>query len=134
MTITELLSCLQVKTIDSLQDFPIHGSYWGEHPIAGEPFTSDVHGMKAKQFSPSATSKPASPQKLLSSADLNQSKTSPAPSPDVVASLAYTIYENEGSQPGHEVKHWLEAEAQLLGGIERETQMHSGSSLFTSER
>jgi hypothetical protein len=55
------------------------------------------------------------------------------PSPDAVARRAYAIYESQGSQPGHEVKHWLEAEAQLFGGVERESQMHPGSPLFTTE-
>jgi hypothetical protein len=50
-----------------------------------------------------------------------------------VARRAYAIYENQGSQSGHEVKHWLEAEAQLFGGVERETQMHPSSSLFKVE-
>ena len=37
-----------------------------------------------------------------------------APSPDEVARKAYFAYENEGSQPGHEVQHWLKAEADLI--------------------
>jgi Protein of unknown function (DUF2934) len=65
--------------------------------------------------------------------DLNISKSAPAPSPDEVARRAYTIYEKQGSQPGHEVKHWLEAEAQLFGGVERESKMRPGSSLFITE-
>jgi hypothetical protein len=31
-----------------------------------------------------------------------------------VARRAYFTYVNEGSQPGHEVQHWLQAEAELL--------------------
>jgi hypothetical protein len=31
-----------------------------------------------------------------------------------VARRAYFTYVNEGSRPGHEVQHWLQAEAQLL--------------------
>lgn len=65
--------------------------------------------------------------------DLNKTKTAFAPSPDEVARRAYSIYESQGSQPGHEVKHWLEAEAQLCGGVERESQMHSRSALFATE-
>jgi hypothetical protein len=76
---------------------------------------------------------PASVLSKTGPMDLSRSKTAFAPSPDEVARRAYSIYENQGSQPGHEVKHWLEAEAQLFGGIERETQMHSGSPLFTTE-
>jgi hypothetical protein len=37
-----------------------------------------------------------------------------APSPDEVARRAYFSYVNQGSRQGHEVQHWLEAEAQLL--------------------
>ena len=36
------------------------------------------------------------------------------PSPDEVARKAYFSYENEGSQPGHDVQHWLKAEADLI--------------------
>jgi hypothetical protein len=36
------------------------------------------------------------------------------PSPDEVARKAYFAYENLGSQPGHEVQHWLKAEADLI--------------------
>jgi len=35
-------------------------------------------------------------------------------SPDEVARRAYFAYVNQGSLPGHDVQHWLEAEAQLL--------------------
>jgi hypothetical protein len=75
------------------------------------------------------------PNQLSLHADrgLNQSRPAAAPSPEAVARRAYAIYENQGSQPGHEVKHWLEAEAQLFGGVERESQMHPGSSLFKTE-
>ena len=65
--------------------------------------------------------------------DLSRTKTGFTPSPEEVARRAYFIYENQGSQPGHEVKHWLEAEAQLFGGVEHESQMHPGSSLFITE-
>jgi len=36
------------------------------------------------------------------------------PSPDEVARRAYFTYVNEGSMPGRDVQHWLEAEAQLI--------------------
>jgi len=36
------------------------------------------------------------------------------PSPDEVARKAYFAYVNEGSQSGHEVQHWLKAEADLI--------------------
>jgi hypothetical protein len=37
-----------------------------------------------------------------------------SPSTDEVARKAYFAYENQGSQPGHEVQHWLKAEADLI--------------------
>jgi hypothetical protein len=37
-----------------------------------------------------------------------------APSPDEVARRAYFSYINQGSLPGHDVQHWLEAESELL--------------------
>jgi hypothetical protein len=36
------------------------------------------------------------------------------PAPEEVARKAYFTYENEGSKPGHEVQHWLKAEADLI--------------------
>jgi hypothetical protein len=89
--------------------------------------------MKAKQFSPSANPRTSKAQIQTAGTDLNQSKIASQPSPEAVARRAYSIYENQGSHPEHEVEHWVEAEAQLFGGVERESQMHPGSSLFTTE-
>jgi len=36
------------------------------------------------------------------------------PSADDIARLAYEIYVKNGSQPGRDIEHWLEAEAQLI--------------------
>jgi hypothetical protein len=36
------------------------------------------------------------------------------PSPDEVARRAYFTYVNQGSLDGHEVQHWLAAEAELI--------------------
>ena len=47
-------------------------------------------------------------------ANLNQNPGDFAPSADEVARRAYFSYVNEGSPPGRDVQHWLEAEAQLL--------------------
>jgi hypothetical protein len=76
---------------------------------------------------------PASVLNKTGPLDISKGKTASTPSPDEVARRAYAIYEHQGSHPGHDVKHWLEAEAQLFGGVERETQMHPGASLFTTE-
>ena len=51
-------------------------------------------------------------------------KTDFKPSPDAVAKKAYFSYLNGGSQPGQEMKHWLEAETQLIAGIDHEMQIH----------
>jgi hypothetical protein len=36
------------------------------------------------------------------------------PAADEVARRAYFAYVNQGSKPGHEVQHWLKAEADLI--------------------
>lgn len=46
--------------------------------------------------------------------DANQNAIDFTPSPDEVARRAYFSYVNTGSLPGHEVQHWLKAEADLL--------------------
>jgi hypothetical protein len=89
--------------------------------------------MKAHDFSANPTQKTARAQKPTAVSNLIRSQPASAPSPEAVARRAYAINKQEGSQPGHEVQHWLEAEAQLLGGVERESQMHPGSSLFRTE-
>jgi Protein of unknown function (DUF2934) len=47
-------------------------------------------------------------------ADLNQNGIDFASSPDEADRKARFSYVNHGSSQGHEVRHWLEAEAQLL--------------------
>jgi hypothetical protein len=49
-----------------------------------------------------------------SAAGVDQNEINFTPSPDEVARKAYFSYENEGSQPGHEVQHWLKAESDLI--------------------
>jgi hypothetical protein len=49
-----------------------------------------------------------------SAAGIDQNEISFSPSPDEVARKAYFAYENQGSLPGHEVQHWLAAEAELI--------------------
>jgi len=70
--------------------------------------------MKHKNFSQDQNQKPASASRPTAAADLNQSGIDFAPSADEVARKAYFSYVNQGSLSGHEVRHWLEAEAQLL--------------------
>jgi hypothetical protein len=45
------------------------------------------------------------------------------PSSDEVARRAYFAYVNEGSRDGHEVQHWLAAEAELIAERNR-TRVH----------
>jgi hypothetical protein len=46
-----------------------------------------------------------------------------SPSPDEVARKAYFSYVNQGSQSGHEVQHWLAAEADLIAE-RNQTRVH----------
>jgi hypothetical protein len=101
--------------------------------MADTPMHSHADNVNPKKLSPSHKPQPLFAPSLHKVADSNQNKPAFAPSRDEVAKKAYSIYVNEGSQPGHEVKHWLMAEAQLLGGVERQSQMHPGSSLFKTE-
>ncbi len=55
--------------------------------------------------------------------DLNRTEVDLAPSPDEVARKAYFSYVNQGSQPGHEVQHWLAAESELIAERNR-TRTH----------
>ncbi|MGD0262654.1 MAG: DUF2934 domain-containing protein [Verrucomicrobiota bacterium] len=72
--------------------------------------------MKHKKSSRNQNQKPASAAQPTAAADrsVNPSGIDFVPSPDEVARRAYFSYVNQGSQPGHEVQHWLEAEAQLV--------------------
>ena len=49
-----------------------------------------------------------------SAARIDQNEINFSPAPDEVARKAYFAYENERSQPGHDVQHWLKAEADLI--------------------
>jgi len=67
--------------------------------------------MKHKKFS--ENQKPANGSQSAT-ADLSHNKIDFVPSPDEVARKAYFSYVNQGSSQGHEVQHWLKAEAELL--------------------
>jgi hypothetical protein len=70
--------------------------------------------MKDNKSSQDQTQKPARASGPTAAADLNQSGNDFAPSTDEVARRAYFSYVNQGSLPGHDVQHWLEAEAELI--------------------
>jgi len=76
--------------------------------------TAHSHGMKHKNFSQHQNHRPASASGPTVIADLNQGGIDYAPSADEVAERAYFNYMNQSALPGYELKHWLEAEEQLL--------------------
>lgn len=71
--------------------------------------------------------KPAQIQKPVvesrPAAGLSQNEIDFAPAPDEVARRAYFSYVNQGSSSGHEVQHWLAAEAELIAERNR-TRTH----------
>ena len=67
--------------------------------------------------------KPAGASRPIPVLGLSQNETNFTPSPDEVARRAYFSYLNQGSQSGHEVQHWLQAEAELLAERNR-TRSH----------
>jgi hypothetical protein len=76
--------------------------------------------MKKQRFSQDLGN--ASPTQRAASV-FNQNEIDFAPSPDEVARKAYFSYVNQGSLQGHEVQHWLAAEAELI--VERKrTRTH----------
>jgi hypothetical protein len=70
--------------------------------------------MKHNKFSHHQNQTPASATPPTAAVDLGQSAIGFVPSPDEVARRAYLNYVNQGAQPGHDVQHWLAAEAQLI--------------------
>jgi hypothetical protein len=75
---------------------------------AGEPRQTVTAGLN-QNFPP--------PKEADRKAYLSAGGNSPndfAPSPDEVARRAYFTYVNQGSLDGHEVQHWLKAEAELI--------------------
>ena len=67
-----------------------------------------------KHNTSSQNQKSASLLQTVKAADSNRNGNQCAPSTDEVARKAYFSYLNQGSLPGHDVQHWLDAEAQLL--------------------
>jgi hypothetical protein len=79
--------------------------------------------MKHSKSSQNQNPAQASPACQTTTAALNRSEIDFVPAPDEVARRAYLNYLNQGAQPGHDVQHWLAAEAQLIA--ERNlTRMH----------
>ncbi len=70
--------------------------------------------MKHKSVSHAQNPKITGAARSAASEELDRTTTDFAPSADAVAKKAYFAYVNEGSLPGHEVQHWLAAEAELF--------------------
>jgi|GEM_PF-456923 len=79
--------------------------------------------MNHNKFPQDQNQKHANVLRPAAAAALSQNEIDFAVAPDEVARRAYFSYVNQGSLPGHEVQHWLKAEAELLA--ERElTRVH----------
>ena len=70
--------------------------------------------LKHENFSQDQNQKSASASRPTAPEELSQNGIEFAPSADEVARRAYFSYVNHGSLPGHDVQHWLVAEAELL--------------------
>jgi hypothetical protein len=70
--------------------------------------------MKHNKSTQNQEQKPARAAWPAAAADLNQDRIEFVPSADEVARRAFFTYVNEGSSQGHDVQHWLAAEAELI--------------------
>lgn len=70
--------------------------------------------MKHKNSYQDHDQKQAGAEQTAATEKLNQEALDYVPTPDEVARKAYFTYVNQGSRPGHEVQHWLSAEAELI--------------------
>jgi hypothetical protein len=70
--------------------------------------------MKQNKYPQEQSQIPAGAPQPVSPLTLNARETAFAPSADEVARRAYFTYVNQGSPDGHEVQHWLAAEAELI--------------------
>ena len=69
--------------------------------------------MKHKHFSQYQDQKPPGATQTATCQELSRNEIDFTPSRDEVAREAYFSYLNQGSRQGHEVQHWLAAEAEL---------------------
>ena len=79
--------------------------------------------MKHNKFSEEQKQKLAGGLQSTATQELSQNEINFVPSPDEVARRAYFSYVNQGSPSGHEVQHWLAAEAELIAERNR-TRTH----------
>jgi hypothetical protein len=109
------------RKISGMTSHPIRK--WGEHPISGSHRTIYSWGMKHNKHTQDQSWKPAGAAIPIAAATVNQDEINFAPAPDEVARKAYFTYVNQGSSQGHEVQHWLAAEAELIAERNR-TRTH----------
>ena len=81
------------------------------------------HFVKHNKFPQDQNQKPASGLRPAAIAPLSQNEKNFSPSSDEVARKAYFSHVNQGSSQGHEVQHWLAAEAELIAERNR-TRVH----------
>jgi hypothetical protein len=70
--------------------------------------------MKQNKYPQHQNQTLASAPRPIPAAALNSKEIDFTPAPDEVARRAYFTYVNQGSLDGHEVQHWLAAEAELI--------------------
>jgi hypothetical protein len=70
--------------------------------------------MKHHNKSPQPPTPLAKPARSAIATSAGRNESNFVPSPDEVARKAYFSYVNQGSRSGHEVQHWLTAEAELI--------------------
>jgi hypothetical protein len=83
--------------------------------------------MKHNQNHQTQTHTPAPAPRPVSAAKRDINEINFLPSADEVARQAYFSYENQGALPGHDVQHWLAAEADLIAerNLTRTHQFHN---------
>jgi hypothetical protein len=79
--------------------------------------------MKHNKYPPEQNHQPITSPAPAAPTRLSQNERQFVPAPDEVARKAYFAYENNGSRPGHEVQHWLKAEADLIAE-RNQTRVH----------
>jgi len=79
--------------------------------------------MKHTKSHPDQTQPSAKAPRPTLAAKISPDEMNFTPSSDEVARKAYFTYVNQGSLDGHEVQHWLQAEADLISERNR-TRTH----------
>jgi hypothetical protein len=91
--------------------------------MAGSRCPIYSHCMKHNKNTYDQSQKSAGAAQPNGAANLSPSEMAFVPAPDEVARKAYFSYVNQGSSQGHEVQHWLAAEAELIAERNR-TRAH----------